>query len=90
MDFYIFCGYAACVLFTIMLIPQIYKVHKYKSAEDLSFFFLFIFLLGSLLMLIYAIKIKSLPIIINNALAMLSGFILLGYYIHLETNLLKF
>lgn len=52
-------GYFAAFLYSIMLLPQLFKTVKTKSTEDLSPHFLMIFLVAAICMTYYGIKIKS-------------------------------
>jgi len=60
------CGYTSTVLFSIMLVPQVHKTLKTKSAKDLSLWFLIMFFVGSILRGYYSYTISATPIIINN------------------------
>lgn len=53
------------VLSIIALIPQIWKIHRRKSAQDLSWLMLSLFMHATICWLIYAISIKSFYLIIN-------------------------
>ena len=74
------CGYVASVLFTVSLVPQILKVAHTQSAEDISVGFLFIYLLASVLMFVYAYSICAYPLLINNSANVLSCILLLALY----------
>ena len=83
MKFHVISGYLAAFIFIIMLIPQIYKSFKTKSVNDLSLCFIFLFVLGSALMLYYAIIENALPIVVNNIFGLSAGLILLlAYYLY--------
>ena len=49
-----------------MLLPQLYKSITTKSVDDLSIFFLYLLLIGTILRLYYSYTIKAWPIIISN------------------------
>lgn len=87
MKFHLISGYLAAFIFIIMLIPQIYKSFKTKSVNDLSLCFIILFILGSALMLYYAIIDKALPIVVNNIFGLTAGLILLlAYYLYKGNN----
>lgn len=59
-------GFFAALLTTIAFIPQVVKTWKTKSAKDVSFVMLFMFLSGVLLWIVYAWKINALPVLLAN------------------------
>jgi MtN3 and saliva related transmembrane protein len=65
-------------------IPQIYKIFKNKSAKDLSPITQFLFLIISIIWILYGIDISNYPIIITNSIwiltyiAIIIGFIKYG------------
>ena len=64
-DFY---GFAAAVLTTVAFLPQLLKTWRTKSAEDVSFSMLILFLTGVLCWIIYGVYITSIPVILANVL----------------------
>lgn len=75
-------GWAATVLFTICYIPQIIKTYKSNTVAGLSFRLLFISLLGNIIALWYAIRIKQAPLQIKYLFAI--GFLLICIYLYLR------
>lgn len=63
---HIICGYIATLIYCIMLLPQLYKSITTKSVDDISIFFLYLLLIGTILRLYYSYTIKAWPIIISN------------------------
>ena len=61
-------GYIGSAMYTLMLIPQIYKVWITKEANSLSYLMMFISFLGTVCMLVYSIGINSIPVTISNSL----------------------
>lgn len=78
MNYETLIGLAAGILTTISFVPQVWKIWKSRSAEDISYSMYFIFATGVFLWLIYGVLIASIPIIANNLLVFgLALFILL-------------
>ena len=77
-DFYEILGLVAAIITTGSFFPQVYKTWKTKSTEGLSLTMYSCFFVGIVLWLIYGIHIKSLPMILANAVtAILSLFLVL-------------
>jgi len=64
MDIYELFGYISGFLFSISLIPQIYKSYKTKKLDDMSYLWQIIFLVGMILMLIYSYQKNLMPVFI--------------------------
>ena len=63
-------GVAAATLTTAAFVPQVVKVWRSQSAEDLSISMLLVFSLGLALWLAYGIRIGSSPVIAANAVTL--------------------
>lgn len=63
-------GYAAAVIGTSLMLPQVIKTLKTKKAEDVSFVMLVLYFLNCLLWGIYGILIYAIPLIICNGIAL--------------------
>lgn len=63
-------GTAAAVCTTIAFVPQLVRVYRLKSARDISLIMFTVFSVGELLWLIYGIFIRSLPVILANAVTL--------------------
>tara|TARA_Y100001968_G_scaffold77939_1_gene69247 strand:+ start:1024 stop:1317 length:294 start_codon:yes stop_codon:yes gene_type:complete len=59
-------GFLAAALTTIAFLPQLIRTLKTRSADDISFLMLILFITGLLFWIIYGIKIDSRPIILAN------------------------
>jgi len=70
-------GYTSGILVAITLLPQIYKTLKNKTAKHLSFKFLIISVLASILKIIYGILINQLPIIITSPIILIETIIII-------------
>ena len=69
-------GYAAAVLTTVSLVPQIHKVWKSKNAEQISFYWLGFLSLGQVLWLVYGMYIQSVPVAATAAATLVIAVIL--------------
>ena len=70
-------GLVAGLLTTVSFLPQVIKTHATRSARDLSYAMLVLFIVGLSLWTWYGISIQSLPIILANVVTIgLVGFIL--------------
>lgn len=63
-------GLAAGGLTTISFLPQLVRVVKQKSARDLSYGYLLLFLSGVVMWLLYGIFLRELPVILWNAVTL--------------------
>jgi MtN3 and saliva related transmembrane protein len=70
-------GYAAALLTTISFLPQLVRTIRTRSACDLSFGMLALFLAGISLWLIYGLLSRQMPIILANGVTMLFNATLL-------------
>ncbi|MBT4540245.1 SemiSWEET transporter [Candidatus Woesearchaeota archaeon] len=77
MDYIIFLGFAAGICTTGAFVPQVVKVLKTKSTEDLSLIMYVVMTLGILLWLIYGLLIKSSPVIIANVITLVLSMVVL-------------
>ena len=69
-------GLVSSILICLMFIPEILHVYKHKDAKAISYPFLHLNLLASVLALIYAIDYKVIPMIITNVSAGIFSLIL--------------
>jgi MtN3 and saliva related transmembrane protein len=77
MDSITFIGTVAGFCTTISFLPQMIKIHRTKSAHDLSLLMFIIFAFGVFSWLCYGILTKSMPIIAANCITLLfSAYIL--------------
>ena len=59
-------GLLAGLLTTTAFIPQVWKIYRTKSGNDISARMISLFSVGLVLWLIYGILLQSLPLIISN------------------------
>ncbi len=64
-------GLIAATLTTAAFLPQVYKTWKHRSAKDISLIMYIVLSVGLSLWLIYGVSIKSLPVILANAITLL-------------------
>ena len=69
-------GIAGTILVSVALLPQVYKVFKTKSVNDLSMKWLIIECLSSILWIVYGILKNDLLIILTNAVISISHLLL--------------
>ncbi|MFM6331151.1 MAG: SemiSWEET transporter [Dolichospermum sp.] len=77
MDFITILGLVAGVLTTVAFLTQMFQIWLTKSAKDVSFVMLIIFMSGLCLWLIYGIIIGALPIIMANGVTLFFNLIIL-------------
>jgi len=59
-------GFGAGALTVIAFVPQVVKIWKTKSTEDISLAMFIILISGAVLWLVYAVLINSFPVIFTN------------------------
>jgi MtN3 and saliva related transmembrane protein len=64
-------GFIAAILTTVAFVPQIIRVWRTRSADDISLGMYTLFTLGVVLWLVYGILIDSWPIIFANCITLL-------------------
>jgi MtN3 and saliva related transmembrane protein len=68
-------GYIAAFLGAILLLPQVWKSYRSRSARDISLIMVIAYLIATLLWLIYGYLIQSYPVIVCNAVAFCFGIV---------------
>jgi MtN3 and saliva related transmembrane protein len=63
-------GLAAGSLTTVAFVPQVVKIWRTRSADDISTIMFLLFATGVFLWLLYGIVINSIPIIVSNAITL--------------------
>jgi MtN3 and saliva related transmembrane protein len=71
-------GLAAATLTTAAFVPQLVKVLRSRSADDLSFGMLVVFSAGLLLWLVYGVRAGMLPVVVANAVTLALNLTILG------------
>jgi len=77
MDFITILGLVAGALTTIAFLPQMFQIWRTKSARDVSYVMLIVFMSGLFLWLIYGIILGALPIILANGVTLFFNLIIL-------------
>ncbi len=63
-------GLIAAVCTTVSFVPQLIRVWRLRSAREISLTMFLVFSLGTFLWLLYGILIRSLPVILANAVTL--------------------
>jgi MtN3 and saliva related transmembrane protein len=71
-------GLCAGTLTTAAFIPQVYRLWRTRSTQDISLPMVLIFIAGVVLWLIYGLWAGALAIIVANLVTLLLWFIILG------------
>ena len=72
-------GYLAAAGTTLAFLPQVIRVWRTRSAEDISLAMYVLFMAGVALWIAYGVRIHSLPVIAANGTALLlAGAVLAG------------
>ena len=71
-------GLIAGSLTTVAFVPQLLKVWKTKSANDISYIMFILFILGIVLWEIYGWEIHSFPVILFNIITFILGSAILS------------
>jgi MtN3 and saliva related transmembrane protein len=70
-------GLIAAVLTTASFVPQVYKIWRSKSAENLSLTMYIVFFIGIVLWLVYGIHLNSLAMILSNTITGILALLLI-------------
>jgi MtN3 and saliva related transmembrane protein len=74
-------GSGAAILTMFGFVPQIIKIYRTKSVEDVSLIMLLQFSLGMLLWLLYGLHLKDNILIVANAVSFFSLTIAIGLFL---------
>jgi len=72
-------GHMGAVLTSVTFIPQVYKVWKSKSVEDLSLTMMFIVFISTLVWLTYGIALMLWPVILANSIVCILSALLIYF-----------
>lgn len=70
-------GLAAATLTTMAFAPQLIRVVRTRSAEDLSLLMLATFNVGVVLWLVYGVRVQAMPIVVANVVTLAQSAALL-------------
>ena len=77
-------GLLAAVFTTTSFVPQVYKIWKTKSVENVSLTMFLMFFSGVILWLYYGIHIKSIAMIVANVITASLALVIIYYKIKLK------
>ena len=86
MDFSEILAYVGGLILSCCIIPQVYKSYKSKSTDDLSLYWLLLYILGLNFILVYGYYNELYPIAIPGTLEVLISFFLLYLKIKYSNN----
>ena len=69
-------GYTSNALIFCMMIPQIYKAYKSKLTDDISYKFIWISLVSTILEIVYGILINQIPVLLTGIICMIQMILL--------------
>lgn len=72
-------GHLGAFLTSVTFIPQVYKVWKTRSVEDLSLTMMFIVFISTLVWLTYAIALMLWPVILANSIVCVLSALLIYF-----------
>jgi MtN3 and saliva related transmembrane protein len=75
-------GWGAAILTMFGFVPQILKIYRTQSVEDVSLLMLLQFFLGIFLWLLYGLHIQDNILIVSNGISFLTLIICVGLYIN--------
>jgi len=84
MDSVYLLGLIAAVLSGFLYVPQVYHMISRKSTRDVSYLFLFISVVVSILWLIYAAYEYSIPLLICDGIILILTVVMIGSKIYYE------
>ena len=76
-------GWIGGILIITVNIPQIIKLYRTKSGNDLSYHTLLLTIIGGIFFLVYGLLLNKLPIIVSNIIIILIALII----IYLKKNI---
>lgn len=82
-------GYLGGILNAIIFIPQLYKIYKTKSSNDISWSLIFLSIVASIFSILYFIEIDAKPVTYTNLFSLFTRILLGMYKFYLENNIQK-
>ena len=64
-------GYTSNILIFCMMIPQIYKAYKFKLTDDISYKFVWISIVSSVLEILYGVLINQIPVLVTGIICLI-------------------
>lgn len=79
-------GWAASILCTLLLMPQIFKAWTTKHTDDVSMYMLVLSVAGNACWVIHAVLSQNVPLIVGASLICLMSFILIAFKLRFDTR----
>ena len=79
-------GWAASVLCTLLLIPQIYKAWTTRHTDDISMAMLLLSAAGNACWVVHALLTENMPLIVGTGLICLMSILLMGLKYRFDTR----
>jgi len=79
-------GWTATILFSLMIIPQMYKTIKLRDTTGVSLFLFIIYFIGNVIALIYSILIEQPPLFIKYIIALITTIVYIIIYIYFKNK----
>lgn len=76
MNFIAWNGYIGGILSASIFLPQLYKMYKTKSSNDISLMFIIVSIIASIFSLVYYIQIQANPMTYTNIFSLLTRLLL--------------
>ena len=76
---YDYVGYIAAVFLCGILIPQLFRIYKLKKVDQISWYFVVLSTLTSILFLTYGVLISAIPMIVANIIVCLQNLSLMYF-----------
>ena len=77
-------GLIAAILSGFLYVPQVYHMISRKSTRDVSYIFLFISVVVSILWIIYAVYEDSVPLLLCDGIILILTLIMIGSKVYYE------
>jgi len=77
MKYFEIIGFLAAIITTVAFFSQVIKVYKTQNTQSISLSMYIVFSIGILLWLVYGFYLNSLPMIIANAITLVSSIYIL-------------
>lgn len=86
MDYIQIAGHIGAFLSSVTFIPQVYRVWKTKSANDLSMTMMIIVFTSTLIWLVYGVALMLWPVILANAIIAVLSLMLIYFKLTFKKN----
>ena len=83
-------GFIAAFLTTIAFLPQVLRIIRTRSADDVSILMLVLFISGLLFWVVYGIRAHARPVLVANTITLILNISILGMKIFYTNNIKLF